>query len=73
VRLQHSRSFALYRDSLQAATAALIMFVFRNEKQNLGLAQTTSATIGSAPSAIGMGDGWYNQSVEEHEGCGDHQ
>lgn len=46
-----------------------IMFGFRNATQELRLADWTSATITSTPSAIGVRDGGNDQSVEEHQGC----
>lgn len=42
---------------------------FRNASRKLGLADAISSTISAAHSAIGMGDGGDDQSVEEHQGC----
>jgi hypothetical protein len=69
VRLQHGLSQALYRDLLQAATVVPIVSGFRNASRKLRLADCVSATIGAARAAIGMHNGWDDQSVEKHQGC----
>jgi len=60
----------LYRDLLQAPIAMANVSGFRNVRQQLRLAHRVSATISCARSAIGV-NGWYYQSVEEHQGCCD--
>ena len=65
MRLQHSRSSALYRDWLQAATLESIVFAFR--KFSLGLAHRATAT--STANTLGMGNGWNDDSVQEKDSC----
>jgi hypothetical protein len=70
MRLQHSRSRKQYIDLLQAATESLQVFVFRNRPNLPWLAQTVAATRGASAASVCVGDRGKDQSVEEHEGCG---
>jgi hypothetical protein len=71
MRLQHSRSHALYCALLQAATGLLMVSGFRNATQQLRLANSISATIGADGKSVGMDESWDYQGADEHQSCCD--
>ena len=49
------------------------MFGFRNASETSRFAQAVPATIAAPASAVSVSHRGYNQSVEEHQGCGNDQ